>query len=64
VTASPVSQLLHAGINVDPWGAPVAAIGLQELGSEPRAFAEEILRAFAREWEGVEWACAKVRPVV
>jgi hypothetical protein len=64
VTASPVSQLLHVGINVDPAGAPVPAIGLAELGIEPRAWAAEVLEAFRTEYEGVEWACAKVRPVV
>jgi hypothetical protein len=64
VTASPVSLLLHSGINVDPAGAPVSAIGLAELGIEPRALAREILERFEREWDGVEWACAKVRPVV
>jgi hypothetical protein len=64
VTASPVSQLLHVGINIDPAGAPVAAIGLAELGIEPRAFAKAALEAFAEEWNGIEWACAKVRPVV
>lgn len=64
VTASPVSQLLHVGINIDPDGAPVAAIGLAELGVEPKAWALEILNEFATEWDEVEWACAKVRPVV
>lgn len=65
VTASPVSQLLHAGINIDPSGAPVPAIGLTELGIEdPERFARGILERFAEEWDSVEWACAKVRPVV
>lgn len=64
VTASPVSQLLHAGINVDPSGAPVPAVGLAELGIEPRDWIPSVLDAFAREWDGVEWACAKVRPVL
>jgi hypothetical protein len=31
VTVSPVSVLLHLGINIDPEGAPVAAIGLGSL---------------------------------
>ena len=64
VTASPVSQLLHVGINIDPAGAPVPAVGLAELGVEPRGFAAEALRRFAEEWDGIEWACAKVRPVL
>jgi hypothetical protein len=64
VTASPVSQLLHVGINVDPKGAPVPAVGLSEMGIEPQVFAKLALERFAEEWESVEWACAKVRPVV
>ena len=64
VTASPVSQLLHAGINIDPAGAPVPAIGLAELGIEPEAWISEVLSVFTEEWEGIEWACAKVRPVM
>lgn len=64
VTASPVSQLLHAGINIDPAGAPVAAIGLGELGIVPDEWIPAVLRRFSEEWEGIHWACAKVRPVV
>lgn len=64
VTASPVSLLLHAGINIDPAGAPVAAIGLGELGVLPETWVPEVLRRFAEEWEGIHWACAKVRPVI
>jgi uncharacterized protein len=64
VTASPVSLLLHVGINIDPAGAPVPAIGLAELGIDPREWAAELLRLFAEEWAGMEWACVKVRPVM
>lgn len=63
VTASPVSVLLHTGINIDPAGAPVAAIGLAELKVDSRAWAEEVLAAVSEELSGVHWACAKVRPV-
>ena len=64
VTASPVSLLLHTGINVDPSGAPVPAIGLAELGVEPKAWAEAVLSRFSEEWKEMEWACVKVRPVI
>lgn len=64
VTASPVSQLLHAGINIDPSGAPVPAIGLAELGINPDEWVPALLDRFAKEWKGMEWACVKVRPVV
>lgn len=64
VTASPVSKLLHTGINIDPTGAPVPAIGLQELGIVPEEWVPAVLRRVAKEWQGIEWACVKVRPVV
>lgn len=63
VTATPVSQLLHLGINVDPEGAPVAAVGLRELGVEPAAWSKALLAAFAEELQSIAWAGAKVRPV-
>ena len=64
VTASPVSVLLHTGINIDPAGAPVPAIGLLELGVLPEQWVPEALSRFAEEWQSIEWACAKVRPVM
>lgn len=64
VTASPVSQLLHIGINVDPEGAPVPAIGLSELGIIAEEWVPGILKGVAHEWESMDWACAKVRPVM
>ncbi len=68
VTASPVSQLLHIGLNLDPLGAPVPAVGLLELGETldeiKRVWIPGILESLAREWDEIDWACAKVRPVV
>jgi hypothetical protein len=67
VTASVVSQLLHVGINVNPEGAPVAAVGLGQLGMSDASieqWAREFLQAFSEEWAGMEWACVKVRPVM
>lgn len=62
-TASPVSTLVHFGINVDPQGAPVSAIGLAELGLEPLAFACELMSRFVAELDGVRRARVKVRGV-
>jgi len=64
VTASPVSILFHLGINIDPSGAPVPAIGLSELGIDASKWIGPFLQAVQAEWNGIEWACAKVRPVV
>jgi uncharacterized protein len=61
-TVSPVSTLIHFGINVDPAGAPVAATGLADLGIDPAAFASGLLDAIDAELEGIAAARAKVAP--
>lgn len=62
VTASPVSTLLHFGVNIDATGAPVDAIGLQNLGIPPLEVAAEVLSAWAEEMQGESLARAKVLP--
>jgi hypothetical protein len=66
VTASPVSVLLHLGINVDPEGAPVRAAGLGKVLDEEsiRELVNRLLTRAAREWESVQRASVKVKPVV
>lgn len=64
VTASPVSCLLHAAINIDPTGAPVEALGLAALGiADPLDFARAWVGRFEQEWKGIAIATTKVRPV-
>jgi uncharacterized protein len=62
-TVSPVSSLIHLGLNVDPAGAPVPACGLGELGVDPRGFAERLMAAYGAEIESVERARCTVRGV-
>ncbi len=62
-TRSPVAGLLHLGINIDPTGAPVPAVGLNELGLEVDDFARSLLELLAAEERAVELAAAKVRAV-
>lgn len=62
-TASPVSTLIHVGINVDATGAPVAAVGLSECGIDVDELAEELLAAYADETEDIYLATCKVRGV-
>lgn len=64
VTASPVSILLHCGINVDPEGAPVAAVGLGELGIQPERLVSAFFEKISKDWDRMDWACTKVRPVM
>jgi hypothetical protein len=62
-TVSPVSALFHFGVNVDPAGSPVPAVGLAELGVGAAELAERVLAAYARECESIERAIRKVRGV-
>lgn len=68
VTASPISVLLHLGINIDSSGAPVQAAGLKDLGlgstDEVKSLVREVLEWFESEYRSVARACVKVRPVV
>jgi hypothetical protein len=62
-TRSPVSCLVHLGVNVRTEGTPVPAFGLAERGLEAEPFARELLSRYAREMVDVERAAAKVRGV-
>jgi len=62
-TASPVSTLMHVGLNVDPAGAPVPAVGLADWGVDPERLARELLDAWAAELAGIAAARCKVRGV-
>jgi hypothetical protein len=62
-TLTPVSAKIHLGLNIDGKGAPVKAIGLGELGVEPKDYAREVLDAYAGEMAGIYRARTKVRGV-
>lgn len=62
-TRSLTSSLIHLGLNVQAEGAPVPAVGLGELGLEPRSVAETVLEAYRDEVTGIRLAVAKVRGV-
>ena len=62
VTATPVSTLLHFGLNIDATGAPVAAAGLLDLGLDATRLVEEIFHAWETELESQRIARCKVIP--
>lgn len=65
-TLSPVSALIHFGINVDAGDAPVPAAGLLELDlteNDVAAVARDIMQAYADEMESAYLARCKVRGV-
>jgi hypothetical protein len=62
-TLSPVSALVHLGVNVRTEGTPVPAFGLAEAGLAPERFARDLLGSYAQELVDIERAAAKVRGV-
>jgi len=62
-TASPVSTLIHLGLNISSTHTPVPALGLADLGLAPEPLARELMQAYAREIAGIAAARAKVRGV-
>ncbi len=62
-TVSPVSGLMHLGINIDPSGAPVEAVGLEELDVDPAGLARAVLERYGSECRSIERALRKVRGV-
>jgi len=60
-SVSPVSALIHAGINISSRNTPVKTRGLGDYGIAPREFAEEILAAYAAEGKSAWRARCKVR---
>ena len=53
--------LVHLGVNVDPGGAPVPAVGLGELRVEPGRLAEDVMARYSRETASAAHAAGKVR---
>jgi hypothetical protein len=62
-TLSPVSALIHTGINIHTKGAPVPAIGLAELKVNPKALAKQVLESYLNEDQSIHAAKVKVLPV-
>lgn len=61
-TKSPVSLLMHTGLNIETEGTPIPTSGLKELDIPPLQFAKEILTRFQRDYNGWQKARAKVLP--
>ncbi|MDY6795003.1 MAG: DUF366 family protein [Actinomycetota bacterium] len=63
-TASPVSTLIHAGVNVTSSNTPVPTLGLQDLEIVVDDFILKVLQKFINEIKGMEQARCKVRGVI
>ena len=60
---SVATSVIHLGINVDPVGAPVPAVGLAEMHIDARELLAELLARYGRELETIAHATTKVRTV-
>lgn len=63
-TASPVSCVMHVGVNILSTNTPVMTKGLHDYGIDPAPFATKVLERYAEEMASVVHARAKVRGVV
>ncbi|MBI2981955.1 MAG: DUF366 family protein [Deltaproteobacteria bacterium] len=61
-TASPVSTLIHYGINVSSKNTPVKTKGLENYGLDPSMLAHSLLETMKNEMGTLEAARAKVKP--
>jgi len=63
-TVSPVSALIHLGVNIDATGAPVKTADLSMfINVTPEEVAANVMERYAGEVDGIHAAAAKVRPV-
>jgi hypothetical protein len=62
-TLSPVSTLVHFGMNILTEGVPVPACGLEELGLGADVTAQRLMEAYVEELSGVESARTRAKPV-
>lgn len=62
-TVSPVSGLIHLGINVTKEDVPVEAACLNDLGIDPARFADRLMSRFAEEVDSSIRASFKVKRV-
>ncbi len=60
-TVSPVSALVHFAVNVSNENTPVKTISLSDFKIEPKSFASELLKRFAKEASSAEEAAMKVK---
>lgn len=62
-TLSPVSGLIHTGLNIETKGVPVVAVGLAKLNINSKKLAQTVLKNFSAEMEQIQEAKTKVRGV-
>lgn len=62
-TCSPVSALIHTGLNISSRNTPLLTKGLADYDIDPKGLALKVMARFADELAGIVHATGKVRPV-
>lgn len=62
-TNSPLSCLIHTGLNISSHNTPVLTKGLNDYDIDPKALSLKIIERFANELNSIQHAQTKVRPV-
>jgi len=60
-TATPVSTVIHFGINISSSNTPVKTKGLVDYHIEPSDFANRVLREYTAEYDNIDKARCKVK---
>jgi len=60
-TVSPVSALIHFGVNISSANTPVETKGLQDYEIDPLDFAEKVMEKYVRDIDDAHHARCKVR---
>lgn len=61
-TVSPVSGLIHLGLNITNEGTPTKTASLSDVGVEPLPFARKVLEVYQNECAGIIDAAVRVTP--
>ena len=62
-TVSPVSAVMHFGVNISSANTPVLTKGLNDYGIDPKDFGLKIMKIYADELQNMREATCKVRAV-
>jgi hypothetical protein len=60
-TLSPISALIHFGLNISSKNTPVLTKGLEDYGVNPGGFADTVMKQYVREFEDTQHARCKVK---
>ncbi len=60
-TTSPISSLIHVGVNVISKGTPVPTMGLNDFNIDPYEFSKKIMDCFVEEYNSMKKAMCKVK---